>query len=121
MRRHAQGIKTAVKGLQLGCRQHLSADAGGCAMFDVDVRADIQLAFLAKGMERMKCRDLHQADHVGSGVDGRQLLMVRGKCVLEFDGLPGFAAGAYGSRFCHAEKLNQPGRVRNVGLAQVKF
>ena len=70
-------------------------------MLNVDRGADGDLVALAKRLEGVEGGGLHQADHVGSGIDGRKFGMVRGESVLELDGFAGFAAGADGDGFGH--------------------
>src|SRR3954467_12759445 len=48
----AKRVEAPVERFQLGGRKHLSPDAGGSAVLDVDVRAYVQLAFVT---ERMDC------------------------------------------------------------------
>src|SRR5260370_98360 len=50
-------------------------------------------------LESMKCHCLHHPDHVGSGVNRRQRIMMRSQRMLEFDSFFRLAAHADGDGF----------------------
>ena len=54
-------------------------------MLHMDRGADVNLAFFRIGLQGVKAGGLHQADHVGRGIDGRQLAVVSRERVLELD------------------------------------
>ena len=70
-------------------------------MPDVYGRADSGLITLAERLSRQETGELHPADHVGRGQHRRQLLMMRGECVLELDRALDLGASTDGNGFSH--------------------
>src|SRR5579872_7129123 len=96
----AKCVEASVERFEQGFGFDASADPAGGAVFDVDRCADGDLVAFAVGLQRVKCSRLHQSDHVGRGIYGWQLRMVRGESVLEGDSFFGLAAGPNGNGFC---------------------
>src|SRR5271166_3327968 len=78
-RSHTQSVEASVKRLQHGFRLDARADATRGAVLDVDRSSHSNFVAFAVWLQREKGRGLHQTDHVGRGVNRRQLRMVRGQ------------------------------------------
>jgi hypothetical protein len=74
-------------------------------VFDVDGDADGDFSFAAVGLEGVEAGRLHKANHVGSGVDGRKIGVVRGECVFEVDDFRGFSANSDGDGSRHEIRM----------------
>ncbi len=101
-RGYAQGIETSVKRFERSFSLNVRANATGGTVLDVDGSSHRDLVAFAVGLERMKRRGLHQADHVRRGIDRRQLRVVRGQSVFELDSLSRLTARADGDLLGHA-------------------
>src|SRR5579872_1166304 len=100
--RHAQSIEASVKGFECSLGANLRADPTGCPMFNMDRCTDCDFVALTIRMQRHERRDLHQPDHVRSGIKWRQLRMMRRQRVLKFHGFFRCSAHADGNFFGHA-------------------
>src|SRR5436305_13213575 len=86
-RSDAQQIELTVNRFQHSIGRYLRTDSAGGAMFNIDCRPHGDLIVVAIGLEGVKSGCLHQTNHVGRGVHGRQFRMMSGECVLELDSL----------------------------------
>src|ERR1051326_8401085 len=68
----------------------------------------------------MKRGGFHQADHVGRGINWRQLRVVSGQSEFEFDRLFGGGAGAEGDRFGHKSESRLDKTRRCKKIFQIK-
>src|SRR5581483_8290800 len=92
--------------LQYRLSRDLRADAGHRAMLDIDGSSDRDLARIAIGLKRMKCRCLHEMNHVGSGVNRRKFGMSRGEGMAEFLCFASLTPRTERNRSSHARNLN---------------
>ena len=76
-------------------------DPAGRPVLYVDRSPHRNLIAFAIRVQRVEGGGLHQANHVWRGIDWRQLLMVRGQRVFEFDGFFGLAARSDRDFFGH--------------------
>src|SRR5208283_2215636 len=84
-RGYAQSVEAPVKRLQHGFRPDVGADAAGRTVLDVDRSPHRNLVALTVRLKSVESRGLHEADHVGSGINRRQLGVMRGQRVFELD------------------------------------
>jgi hypothetical protein len=101
VRHHAQNVELAIHPFEFCISANFRADAASGAMFDVDCCADGDLAVFAKKLQRVEAGDLHQADHVGRGIDGWEAFIVCRQRVLEIHCLVRLAARANGNLLGH--------------------
>src|SRR6476660_9818874 len=81
-------------------------------MFNVDGCAHADLAFVQKGEQSICRRPFHQPDHVGRGINWRQLVMMMVERVLVLHGFFRLPANAQWDLFCHAENLPKSPKAR---------
>src|ERR1700685_3639234 len=98
----AQGVEAAIERLEhsLGC--DAGTDAAGGAMFNVDGCAHGNLVAFTVRLQRMKCRCLHQPDHIRGRIYRGLLRMVLSERVLELNGLLRLAARTQWDIVSHA-------------------
>src|SRR5580700_188368 len=65
--RDAQRIETSIEGFEHGLGLYACADSAGSAMLNANGRSHRDLVAFAVRLQRMKCRRLHQPDHVRRG------------------------------------------------------
>src|SRR5258708_22627381 len=68
---HAHGVETSVKRFECGRGLDVGANTACSAVLHVNRGADCDLIAFAVGLERVESSDLHQADHVRRGINGR--------------------------------------------------
>src|SRR3981081_596007 len=83
----AQSVEAAIERFQHSFSRDASANTAGGAVLDVNGGTYRDLIALTIGVQRMERRRLHQPDHVGGGINPRQLGMMRRERVLDLDGL----------------------------------
>ena len=98
-------VEASVEGFQRRFRTNARSDSAGRAMLDVDRSPDGGFTTLAIRLKSKEGGCLHQANHVRRGIQRRQVGMVGGQGVLEFDGLQRFDARAYWDFFGHHSSL----------------
>lgn len=105
-RAHPHDVEAPVEGLHFRASTNPGSDARRGAMLDVNSGADGDFAVFGIGLQRMETGGLHQADHVGRGINGRQRGVMLRQGVLEFDYLFDFGVSAYGNGAGHGRKVN---------------
>src|SRR5208337_4895301 len=75
----ANPVEAALDGLNLGGCAHHGVNSNRSTMIHMDGRADRDLSGLAKRLQSMRARRLHQANHVRSGINGWKLMIMRGE------------------------------------------
>ena len=86
MCRDSHLIEATVEQFQFRGRANSHPDAARGTMLNVNRNPDGDLALFAVRLQGMETGSLHQANHVGRGIDWRQLWVMSGERVFEFDG-----------------------------------
>src|SRR5579864_771252 len=74
--RHTQGVETSVEGFEHSFSLNSRTDPARGAVLDVDRSSYRDLVVFAERLQRLKCRRLHQPDHVRRGIHRRQFGMM---------------------------------------------
>jgi hypothetical protein len=98
-------VEASVDGFEFGFGVDVDSDAAGGAVFDVDGDADSYFSVAAEGLEGVEAGGLHKANHVGRGVDGREIGVMGGEGVFEVDDFRGFSADADGDGSRHEIRM----------------
>ena len=102
VRGHSHDVEAPIEGLQFRRGANPHPDAARRPVLNMDRDPHGNLALFTKGLERIEARDFHQPDHVRSRVHRRQLWMMTGQGMLQFNRLFGFTARADGNGKGHA-------------------
>src|ERR1051326_1365877 len=121
VRRNAKDVKASRVGFKHSLGLHSGANASGSAMFNVDRRPHADLAFFAVGQQGIGGGPLHEADHIGRGVDRGQRRIVIAQRMAVLYCLFRMAANAEGNWFGHGKesiRLGHPSRrkKRRLGI-----
>ena len=98
-------VEASVDRFEFGFGVDVDSDAAGGAVFDVDGDADGNFSIVAKGLEGVEAGGLHEANHVGRGVDGWEIGVVSGEGVFEVNDLGGFSADTDGDGSRHGIRM----------------
>ena len=107
----ANPVETALDGFDFGSSAHYRIDSDGNAMFDIDGRTHRHFAGFAEGLQGVNACRFHETNHVRGGIDGRELMIVRGEGVLVLHPLLCRSLGTDRNLFRHrAETVPESGQ-----------
>jgi hypothetical protein len=101
----AHDVEASFDRFEFGFGVDVDSDAAGGAVFDVDGDADGDFSLITKGLEGVEAGGLHETNHVGRGVNGREIGVVRGEGVFEVDDFGGFSANTDGDGTGHEIRM----------------
>jgi len=89
-------------------------------MLHIDGGTDVNLPIFRKGLKSMETGGFHEADHVGRGIDRRQLAVMSRERVLELNGFFDLGVRADGNRAGHGNRVPAGKIYASAGSAHPK-